>query len=192
MNPALKKHGGDEAVPPAKKHRPLLRTADGMFWVGNQPLFIAPNSADVSTPRTSLLSRIRAAKYADEKSCRHVGTTPIKYALRVGGIYDVIDIETVKTRNGSRQVWSLEEVRSSKRSAGVLEYVKRKISLSLTGVDDTSLRRVFSCADLDRHTVDDDGSLNQQDRRDMIKLFRVVYKGQSGENSKYSFEFREK
>ena len=187
MNPTLKKHGGDEAVPPAKKHRPLLRTADGMFWVGNQPLFIAPNSADVSTPRTSLLSRIRAAKYADEKSCRHVGTTPIKYALRVGGIYDVIDIETVKTRNGSRQVWSLEEVRSSKRSAGMLEFVKQHC-----GLGDTSLKRVFSCADLDRHTVDDDGSLNQQDRSDMIKLFRVVYKGQSGENSKYGFSFHEK
>ena len=168
MNPALKKHGGDEAVPPAKKHRPLLRTADGMFWVGNQPLFIAPNSADVSTPRTSLLSRIRAAKYADEKSCRHVGTTPIKYALRVGGIYDVIDIETVKTRNGSRQVWSLK------------------------GPDDASLKKVFSCADLDRFTVDYNGGLNHQDRSDMIKLFRVVYKGRGGERSKYSFDFQEK
>ena len=80
----------------------------------------------------------------------------------------MIDIETVNTCNGSRQVWSLK------------------------GVEDASLKRVFSCADLDRHTVDDDGGLNQQDRSDMIKLFRVVYKGQSGENSKYGFSFREK
>ena len=120
------------------------------------------------TPRTSLLSRIRAAKSGGEKSCRRVNTVPIKEALRVGEMYDVIDIQTVNTRHGSRQAWSLK------------------------GVEDTSLKKVFSCADLDRFTVDDDGNLNQQDRSAMIKQIRLVYKGQDGEPSKYSFEFLEK
>ena len=162
--PSLKKRGGqrvcdDEVMPPAKKR-------------AQSPLFSDSNSdedaADVPTPRTSLLSRIRAAQSSGEESCYRVNTALIKDALRVGEIYDVIDIETVNTCNGSRQVWSLK------------------------GVEDASLKRVFSCADLDRHTVDDDGGLNQQDRSDMIKLFRVVYKGQSGENSKYGFSFHEK
>ena len=164
MGPTLKKRGGqrvcgDEAMPPAKKR-------------ARSPLSSDPDSdedaADVPTPRTSLLSRIRAANSSGEESCHRVNTALIKDALRVGVIYDVIDIETVNTCNGSRQVWSLK------------------------GVEDASLKRVFSCADLDRHTVDDDGGLNQQDRSDMIKLFRVVYKGQSGENSKYGFSFHEK
>ena len=164
MGPALKKRGGqrvcgDEVMPPARKR-------------ARAPLFSDPDSdedsADVPTPRTSLLSRIRAAKSSGEESCYRVNTALIKDALRVGEIYDVIDIETVNTCNGSRQVWSLK------------------------GVEDASLKRVFSCADLDRYTVDDDGGLNQQDRSVMIKLFRVVYKGQGGEHSKYSFDFQEK
>ena len=163
MGPALKKHGGqrvcgDEVIPPARKR---ARSPDS-----------DEDSADVSTPRTSLLSRIRAAQSSGEESCHRVNTALIKDALRVGEIYDVIDIETVNTCNGSvfglRHVWSLR------------------------GVKDKTIKKVFSCADLDRHTVDDDGSLNQQDRSDVIKLFRVVYKGQSGENSKYRFSFREK
>ena len=154
----------DEVMPPARKR---ARSPDS-----------DEDSADVSTPRTSLLSRIRAAQSSGEESCYRVNTALIKDALCVGEIYDVIDIETVNTCNGSRQVWSLEEVSISKRSDGRLEYVRRKVSLSLKGVEDTQLKRVFSCADLDRYTIDDDGSLNQQDRSDMIKLFRVVYKGQ--------------
>ena len=130
------------------------------------------DSAGVSTPRTSLLSRIRAAQSSGEESCYRVNTALIKDALRVGEIYDVIDIETVNTCNGSvfglRHVWSLR------------------------GVKDKTIKKVFSCEDLDRFTVDDDLSLNQQDRSDVIKLFRVVYKGQSGENSKYGFSFQEK
>ena len=136
------------------------------------PLFSGSDSdedaADMPTPRTSLLNRIQAAKSGSGKSCRRVNTVPIKDALHVDEIYDVIDIETVTTRHGSRQVWSLK------------------------GVEDVSLKKVFSCADLDRFTVDDDGSLNQQDRSDMIKQFRLVYKGQSGEPPKYGFKFIEK
>ena len=128
------------------------------------------DSAGVSTPRTSVLNRIRAAQSSGEESRRRVPL--IKDALRVGEIYDVIDIETVNTCNGSvfglRHVWSLR------------------------GVKDKTIKKVFSCEDLDRFTVDDDLSLNQQDRSDVIKLFRVVYKGQSGENSKYGFSFQEK
>ena len=159
----IKKHGGqrvcsDEVMPPARKR---ARSPDS-----------DEDSADVSTPRTSLLSRIRAAQSSGEESCHRVNTALIKDALRVGEIYDVIDIETVNTCNGSvfglRHVWSLR------------------------GVKDKTIKKVFSCEDLDRFTVDDDLSLNQQDRSDVIKLFRVVYKGQSGENSKYRFSFREK
>ena len=123
--------------------------------------------ADVPKPKapSGIIRRIWAVKSKQEP---HVAATSIKEALRVGERYDVIDIQEINTCYGPRQVWSLK------------------------GVEDASLKRVFSCADLDRHTVDDDGSLNQQDRSDMIKLFRVVYKGQSGENSKYGFSFREK
>ena len=155
-----KQHVCDDAVMVQAKKRP------------QSPLFSGSDSdedaADVPTPRTSLLSRIQAAKSGSGKSCRRVNTVPIKDALHVDEIYDVIDIETVTTRHGSRQVWSLK------------------------GVEDVSLKKVFSCADLDRFTVDDDGSLNQQDRSDMIKQFRLVYKGQSGEPSKYDFKFIEK
>ena len=155
-----KQHVCDDAVMVQAKKR------------AQSPLFSGSDSdedaADVPTPRTSLLSRIQAAKSGSGKSCHRVNTVPIKDALHVDEIYDVIDIETVTTRHGSRQVWSLK------------------------GVEDVSLKKVFSCADLDRFTVDDDGSLNQQDRSDMIKQFRLVYKGQSGEPSKYSFNFQEK
>ena len=125
------------------------------------------DAADVPKPKapSDIIRRIWAVKSKQEP---HVAATSIKEALRVGERYDVIDIQEINTCFGPRQVWSLK------------------------GVEDASLKRVFSCADLDRHTVDDDGGLNQQDRSDMIKLFRVVYKGQSGENSKYGFSFREK
>ena len=85
----LKKRGGqrvcgDEVMPPAKKR-------------ARSPLFSDPDSdedaEDAPTPRTSLLSRIRAAKSSGEESCRRVNTVPIKDALHVGEIYDVIDIE---------------------------------------------------------------------------------------------------
>ena len=87
----LKKHGGqrvcgDEVMPHARKR---ARSPDSDEDV-----------ADVSTPRTLLLSRIRAAKSSCEESYRRVNTTPIKDSLRVGEIYDVIDIETVNTCNG--------------------------------------------------------------------------------------------
>ena len=125
------------------------------------------DAADVPKPKapSDIIRRIWAVKSKQEP---HVAATSIKEALRVGERYDVIDIQEINTCFGPRQVWSLK------------------------GVEDASLKRVFSCADLDRHTVDDDGGLNQQDRSDMIKLFRVVYKGQSGENSKYGFSFHEK
>ena len=155
MNPTLKKHGGDEVIPPARKR---ARSPDS-----------DKDSAGVSTPRTSVLSRIRAAQSSAKESRRRC-VPLIKDPLCVGAIYDVIDIETVNTCNGSvfglRHVWSLR------------------------GVKDKTIKKVFSCEDLDRFTVDDDLSINQQDRSDVIKLFRVVYKGQRG--SKYRFSFREK
>ena len=60
MGPTLKKRGGqrvcgDEVMPPARKR---ARSPDS-----------DEDSADVSTPRTSLLSRIRAANSSGEESC---------------------------------------------------------------------------------------------------------------------------
>ena len=169
MSPARK-----PSAAPKKRKQPVCAD-EAMKKRAQSPIFSGSGSdsdeedvADVPTPRTSLLSRIRAAKSGGEKSCRRVNTVPIKEALRVGEMYDVIDIQTVNTRHGSRQVWSLK------------------------GTEDGTLKKVFSCADLDRFTVDDDGDLNQQDRSDMIKLIRLVYKGQDGEPSKYGFEFLEK
>ena len=167
MSPARK-----PSATPKKRKQPVCAD-EVMKKRAQSPAFSGTDSdeedvADVPTPRTSLLSRIRAAKSGGEKSCRRVNTVPIKEALRVGEMYDVIDIQTVNTRHGSRQAWSLK------------------------GVEDNSLKKVFSCADLDRFTVDDDGNLNQQDRSAMIKQIRLVYKGQDGEPSKYSFEFQEK
>ena len=167
MSPARK-----PSATPKKRKQPVCAD-EVMKKRAQSPAFSGTDSdeedvADVPTPRTSLLSRIRAAKSGGEKSCRRVNTVPIKEALRAGEMYDVIDIQTVNTRHGSRQAWSLK------------------------GVEDNSLKKVFSCADLDRFTVDDDGNLNQQDRSDMIKQIRLMYKGQDGEPSKYSFEFQEK
>ena len=107
------------------------------------------DAADMPKPKavSDIIRRICVVK---SRQHTHVTATPIKEALRVGEIYDVIDIETVNTRNGSIQVWSLK------------------------GAEDASLKNVYSCADLARFTVDDDGDLNQQDRGDMIKLSRVV------------------
>ena len=103
-----------------------------------------------------------------EKS-RHADVTVVKDALRVGEIYDIIDIQTVNTYHGLRQVWSLK------------------------GMEDTSLKKVFSCADLDQFTVNVDRDLDQQDRCDMIKQIRVVHKEfqkpQGNEPSEYDFDF---
>ena len=110
------------------------------------------DAADTPKPKAAsdIIRRICVVK---SRQNPHVTTTPIKEALRVGEIYDVIDIETVNTCSGSRQSWSLK------------------------GVEDTTLKRAFSCADLGRFTVDDDGGLNRQDRSDMIKLSRVAEEG---------------
>ena len=107
------------------------------------------DAADTPKPKAAsdIIRRICVVK---SRQNPHVAATPIKEALRAGEIYDVIDIETVNTCSGSRQSWSLK------------------------GVEDTPLKRAFSCTDLGRFTVDDDGGLNRQDRGDMIKLSRVV------------------
>ena len=128
--------------------------------------------ADVPTPRTSLLSRIRAAKSGGEKSCRRVNTVPIKEALRVGEMYDVIDIQTVNTRHGSKQVWSLK------------------------GTEDGTLKKVFGCSDLQQFTIDAEGYLDQQYRRDMIANVRLTYKGilenRNDAYPKYDFDYRQR
>ena len=130
---------------------------------------MSPTCKPSVTPRTSgtLLNRVQAVK-SGEKS-RRANVTPAKDALRVGEIYDIIDIQTVNTYHGLRQVWSLK------------------------GVEDTSLKKVFSCADLDQFAVNVDRDLDQQDRCDMIKQIRVVHKQlqkpRGNEPSEYDFDF---
>ena len=168
MSPTLKKRGrqrvcGDGVMPPAKKRVQSLifNSSDEDNIRSLLPV------ANTSKPRTSgaLLNRVKVVK-SGGKSRHRANVAPVKDVLHVGEIYDIIDIQTVDTCRGWRQVWSLR------------------------GVKDKTIKKVFSCEDLDRFTVDDDLSINQQDRSDVIKLFRVVYKGQRG--SKYRFSFREK
>ena len=159
---------GDGAVMvPAKKHvqSPIFNGSDEDNIRSLFPV------ADVSTSRTSgtLLNHMQVVN-PDEKSRRRVNVTPAKDALRVGEIYDIIDIQTVNTCHGLRQVWSLK------------------------GMEDTSLKKVFSYADLGQFTVNvDKDLLDQQDRCDMIKQIRVVHKEfrkpGGNEPSEYDFDF---
>ena len=154
MSPTLKKRGrqrvcGDEVTPPAKKClQPLIFNSSDEDNI--RSLFPV---ADASKPRTSgtLLNRMQAVK-SGEKSGHRANVTPVKDVLRVGEIYDIIDIQTVNTYRGWRQVWSLR------------------------GVKDKAIKKVFSCADLDHFAVNVDRGLDQQDRCDMIKQIRVVHK----------------
>ena len=102
----------------------------------------------------------------------HVVATVMKVALRVCEIYVIVDIQEINTCFGPRQVWSLK------------------------GVEDTSLKKVFGCSDLQQFTTDAEGYLDQQDRRDMIENVRVIYKGilESRNDSypKYDFDYRQR
>ena len=139
------------------------------------PLFSDPDSdedaEDVPTPKASsdIIRRIWAVKSRQEP---HVAATGIKEALRVGEKYDILDIQEINTCFGPRQVWSLK------------------------GVEDTSLKKVFGCSDLQQFTTDAEGYLDQQDRRDMIENVRVIYKGilESRNDSypKYDFDYRQR
>ena len=126
---------------------------------------------DVSKPKTpsDFIKRIWSVKSRQEP---HVTATAIKEALRVGEKYDVIDIQEINTCFGPRQVWSLK------------------------GVEDTSLKKVFGCSDLQQFTIDAEGYLDQQYRRDMIANVRLTYKGilenRNDTYPKYDFDYRQR
>ena len=129
------------------------------------------DAADTPKPKATsdIIRRIWAAK---SRQNPHVTATGIKEALRVGEKYDIIDIQEINTIFGPRQVWSLK------------------------GVEDTSLKKVFGCSDLQQFTTDDEGYLDRQDRLDMIANVRVTYKGiLEGRNDaypKYDFDYRQR
>ena len=105
----------------------------------------------------------------------HNGAALISEVLRVGEKYDVIDIQEISTRNwGPRLIWTFKDVK------------------------DTSIKKVFGCADLQRFITGSDGHLDCGKRAEMIKHIRVMYKGfQTPEGPrcvypKYVFEFLQK
>ena len=134
-----------------------------------QPDVSAP--ADVSTPETptKIPRHIQAVMVSKNA---HNGASLISEVLRVGEKYDVIDIQEITTRFGPKLIWTFK------------------------GVEDTSLKKVFGCSDLQQFTTDDEGYLDQQDRRAMIENVRVTYKGiLEGRNDaypKYDFDYRQR
>ena len=139
-----------------------------------QPLVYSDDgedAADVSKPKTvsDIIRRIWAVK---SRQNPHVTATSIEDALRVGERYDIIDIQQINTRFGPKQVWSLK------------------------GVEDTSLKKVFGCPDLQQFTTDVEGYLDRQDRRAMIENVRVTYKGilesRNDVYPKYDFDYQQR
>ena len=137
-----------------------------------QPDVSAP--ADVSTPETptKIPRHIQAVMVSKNA---HNGASLISEVLRVGEKYDVIDIQEITTRYGPKLIWTFK------------------------GVEDTSLKKVFGCADLQRYITGSVGHLDSGMRAEMIKHVRVVYKGfQTPEEGwwcahpKYVFEFLQK
>ena len=139
-----------------------------------QPLVYSDDDEDAAgAPKpkavSDIIRHIWAVKSRQEP---HVAATAIKEALRVGEKYDIIDIQEINTCFGPKQVWSLK------------------------GVEDTSLKKVFGCSDLQQFTTDAEGYLDQQYRRDMIANVRVTYKGilesRNDAYPKYDFDYRQR
>ena len=133
-----------------------------------QPDVSAP--ADVSTPETptKILRHIQVVMVSKNA---HIGAALIGEVLRVGEEYDVIDIQEIGTRFGLKLIWTFK------------------------GVEDTSIKKVFGCADLQRFITGSDEHLDCGKRAEVIKHTRVMYKGfQTPEGPrcvypKYVFEF---
>ena len=90
--------------------------------------------------------------------------------LQVGAQYDIVDIEEVNSLYGPRQIWTVKDS------------------------EDTSIK-VFSCADLQHFTTDDDGYLDLKRRNEMIEQIRIEYKGLQGPQDgvfKICFDFLQK
>lgn len=126
--------------------------------------------ADVSTPETptKILRRIQAVMVSRDA---HIGAALIGEVLRVGEAYDVIDVQEIATRFGPKLIWTFKSV------------------------EDSSIKKVFGCTDLQRFVAGPDGHLDCGRRNETIRYVRVVYKGfQNPEGPhriypKYVFEF---
>ena len=108
----------------------------------------------MATPSTSnmVVRRVWAAK--SNGSSRDISKL-IKDTLQVGAQYDIVDIEEVNDLYGLRQIWTVKDL------------------------EDTSIK-IFSCADLQHFTTNDDGYLDLKRRDEMIEQVRIEYKGLRG------------
>ena len=129
------------------------------------------DAADTPKPKAAS-DIIRSICVVKSRQNPHVTAASIEDALRVGERYDIIDIQEINTCFGPKQVWSLK------------------------GVEDTSLKKVFGCPELQQFTTDIEGYLDRQDRRAMIDNVRVTYKGvlesRNGTYPKYDFDYQQR
>ena len=134
---------------PARKPSATLKKLGGQRVCGDEamppakkrarsPLFSDPDSdedaADMPTPRTSNMITRHMWAVKSSGSSRDISKL-IKDTLQVGVQYDIVDIEEVNPLYGPRQIWTVKDL------------------------GDTSIK-VFSCADLQHFTTDDDGYLD--------------------------------
>ena len=169
---------------PARKPSATLKKLGGQRVCGDEvmppakkrarsPLFSDPDSdedaADVPTPRTSNMITRHMWAVKSSGSSRDISKL-IKDTLQVGVQYDIVDIEEVNSLYGPRQIWTVKDL------------------------GDTSIK-VFSCADLQHFTTDDDGYLDLKRRDEMIEQVRIEYKGLQGPQDgvfKICFDFLQK
>ena len=108
----------------------------------------------MATPSTSNMVVRRVWAVKSNGSSRDISKL-IKDTLQVGAQYDIVDIEEVNDLYGLRQIWTVKDL------------------------EDTSIK-IFSCADLQHFTTDDDGYLDLKRRDEMIEQVRIEYKGLQG------------
>ena len=106
------------------------------------------------TPSTSNMVVRRMWAVKSSGSSRDISKL-IKDTLQVGAQYDIVDIEEVNDLYGLRQIWTVKDL------------------------EDTSIK-IFSCADLQHFTTNDDGHLDLKRRDEMIEQVRIEYKGLRG------------
>ena len=106
------------------------------------------------TPSTSNMVVRRMWAVKSSGSSRDISKL-IKDTLQVGVQYDIVDIEEVNDLYGLRQIWTVKDL------------------------EDTSIK-IFSCADLQHFTTNDDGYLDLKRRDEMIEQVRIEYKGLQG------------
>ena len=125
--------------------------------------------SDTVTPNTSNMIVRHMWAVKSNGSSRDISKL-ITDTLQVGAQYDIVDIEEVNSLYGPRQIWTVKDL------------------------EDTSIK-VFSCADLQHFTTDDDGYLDLKRRNEMIEQIRIEYKGLQGPQDgvfKICFDFLQK